>query len=256
MPPGTEATHRHMNGTDITPRHRGRTIFRAAVVLLAAALLVPLNQVLLLRFVDPPVTAMMLWKSAGTLCRGERVAWRYQPRPAGEISPHLLRAVLAAEDQRFFDHRGFDFVEIEKAQRQAERRKARRPMRGASTLTQQAAKNLFLPPVRSIFRKGVEAYYTLLMELCWPKDRILEVYVNVVEFAPGVYGAQAAARHHFRRDAGRLSRQQAALLAAVLPNPARWSASRPTDYIRRRAARIVADMPAVPASQAEADRRR
>ena len=240
-----------MNETTTHPRPWARIAWRGAVILLAAALFIPLNQVVLFRFIDPPFTAMMLWKSLENLFQAEPVGWRHHNRPAGEISPHLLRAVIAAEDQRFFDHDGFDLIEIEKA-RQTHQRKPRKPLRGASTLTQQAAKNLFLPPVRSFVRKGVEAYYTVLMELLWPKDRILEVYVNVVEFAPNVYGAEAAARHHFRRDASRLTRQQAALLAAVLPNPVRWSASRPTGYISRRAARIVAEMPSVPGSQAEA----
>jgi monofunctional biosynthetic peptidoglycan transglycosylase len=165
---------------------------------------------------------------------GYRPAWRHRNMPAEQVSPWLFKAILAAEDQRFYQHNGFDLVELESALAK-HRRNPRRPLRGASTITQQLAKNLFLYSWRSFLRKGLEGYYTLWLELLWPKTRILEVYVSVVEFAPGVYGAQAAARHHFGKDAARLGPREAALLAAVLPNPRRWKAARPTDYISQRA---------------------
>ena len=224
---------------------RARQAWTVAWLTLLAVLVWPAELVLVFRFVDPPCTVMMLYKSAGELLRGRSPVWRHENLPRRRVAPALYQAVIAAEDQRFFDHRGFDLVEIQKAREKHERR-PRRPLRGASTLTQQVAKNLFLPPWRSFVRKGLEAYFTLWIELLWPKSRILEVYANIVEFAPGVYGAQAAARHHFHKDARRLTRPEAALLAAVLPNPGRWSASRPTPYIRQRARWILGQMAPLP----------
>jgi monofunctional biosynthetic peptidoglycan transglycosylase len=224
---------------------RARRLWTVAAAVFLALLAWPAEAVLALRFVDPPCSVMMLYKSAGELLRGRSPAWRHENRSRRQVSRCLYQAIIAAEDQRFFDHRGFDLVEIEKAREKHERR-PKRPLRGASTLTQQVAKNLFLPPWRSFVRKGLEAYFTLWIELLWPKSRILEVYTNIVEFAPGVYGAQAAARHHFHKDAGRLTPREAALLAAVLPNPGRWSASRPTPYIRRRAQWILSQMAPLP----------
>lgn len=200
-------------------------------------LLIPPLQVLVVRFVDPPVTTFMVGQAIADRLDGYRPAWRHRNVPPGRVSPWLFKAILAAEDQRFYQHHGFDLVELESAL-DKHRRNPRRPLRGASTVTQQLAKNLFLCSWRSFMRKGLEGYYTLWLELLWPKTRILEVYVNVVEFAPGVYGAQAAARHHFGKDAARLTSREAALLAAVLPNPRRWNPAHPTDYIRQRATEI------------------
>lgn len=216
-------------------------VWKAALVLL----LVPPVEVAVLRFVDPPLTTVMLVQSAENLLKGRPAGWRHANVPAEAISPWLFAAVLAAEDQRFFDHHGFDLVEIENA-RDKHRRNPKRALRGASTVTQQVAKNLFLPPWRSFLRKGAEAYYTVWLELLWPKRRILEVYANVAEFAPGVYGAEAAARHHFRKSAARLTPREAALLAAVLPNPKRWNAARPTPYIQSRASWIQSQLVVLP----------
>lgn len=211
------------------------------LAILAGALLVPVLQVGFLRFVDPPFTMMMLYQRLTATGNAPSSGWRYDPRPLAEISPWLQKAALAAEDQRFFSHSGFDLTEIAAA-RESVKRKPGKALRGASTITQQLAKNLFLPPWRSFFRKGVEAYYTLLMELLWPKKRILEVYLNVAQFGPEVYGAEAAARFHFRKHAGGLSPEEASRLAAVLPNPVRWSASRPTPYIVKRSAWIQSQL--------------
>jgi monofunctional glycosyltransferase len=224
---------------------RARRAWTVAWLTLLALLVWPAEAVLVFRFVDPPCTVMILYKSAGELLHGRNPRWRHENRSHRQVSRSLYQAVVAAEDQRFFDHHGFDLVEIQKAREKHERR-PKRPLRGASTLTQQVAKNLFLPPWRSFVRKGLEAYFTLWIELLWPKERILEVYANIVEFAPGVYGAQAAARHHFHKDARRLTPQEAALLAAVLPNPERWSASRPSPYIRQRAGWILGQMAPLP----------
>ena len=239
-----------MRGTDTSqaapPRPAPlRRAWIVAWLTLLALLAWPAEAVLVLRFVDPPCTVMMLYKSAGELLRGRSPAWRHENLSRRQVAPALYQAVIAAEDQRFFEHHGFDLIEIQKAREKHERR-PKRPLRGASTLTQQVAKNLFLPPWRSFVRKGLEAYFTVWIELLWPKERILEVYANVVEFAPGVYGAQAAARYHFHKDARRLTPQVAVLLAAVLPNPERWSASRPTPYIRQRAQWILDQMVPLP----------
>lgn len=157
-------------------------------------------------------------------------------RPIEEISPRLARSVMAAEDARFCDHYGFDFEAIRAAIRLNEQGKR---TYGASTITQQVAKNVFLWHQRSWVRKGLEAGFTVLIELLWPKQRILEIYLNTAEFAPGVFGAEAASQHHFGRPAAALTLTQAARLAAVLPNPKGRSASRPSARIKRRASRIA-----------------
>ena len=167
----------------------------------------------------------------------ERGGIRQDWRAMDEISPRLARAVIAAEDARFCDHYGFDFEAIRAAMRLNEQGKR---TYGASTVTQQTAKNVFLWHQRSWARKGLEAGFTVLIEALWPKRRILEVYLNTAEFAPGVFGAEAAAQHHFGRPASALTPVQAARLAAVLPNPKARSASRPSASVKRRARRIAA----------------
>jgi len=156
-----------------------------------------------------------------------------------EISPALQRAVVASEDQRFCEHWGFDFDQIRRVLERDERR-------GASTITMQTAKNVFLWPDRSYIRKALEAPYSLLIEALWSKERVLEVYLNVAEWGPGIYGAEAAARAYFGRPAAQLSAQQAALMAATLPNPRERSPARPSGYVTRRAAQIGAQMRIVP----------
>jgi monofunctional biosynthetic peptidoglycan transglycosylase len=165
-------------------------------------------------------------------------------RPLEEISPNLVRAAMAAEDAKFCTHDGFDWAAI---QADWQRNQRGGQLLGASTISMQTAKNLFLWPGRSWPRKGLEVYFTLLIELAWPKRRIMELYLNVVEWAPGIYGAEAAAHYHFKKPAAALSSEEAARLAAVLPNPRRWSASRPSAYIVGRAGIIHARMPDVPA---------
>ena len=157
-------------------------------------------------------------------------------RPIEEISPRLARAVMAAEDARFCDHYGFDFEAIRAAIKLNEQGKR---TYGASTITQQTAKNVFLWHQRSWVRKGLEAGFTVLIELLWPKQRTLEVYLNTAEFAPGVFGAEAASQHHFERPAAALTLTQAARLAAVLPNPKARNASKPSAFVKRRARRIA-----------------
>jgi len=159
-----------------------------------------------------------------------------------EISRHAKLAVIASEDQKFAFHPGFDFEAIDKAIKERESGKR---LRGASTITQQVAKNLFLWPGPSFVRKGLEAYLTMLIELCWPKQRILEIYLNVAEFGPGIYGVGAAAPHFFRTDPAHVSQGQAALLAAVLPNPKKLRVDHPSAYLYRRQAWIIEQMNAL-----------
>jgi monofunctional glycosyltransferase len=193
--------------------------------------------VVLYRDVPPLVTPLMVLRLLDG--SGIHKSWR----PLAEISPNLIRAAMAAEDGKFCSHDGFDWKAIE-ADWQRNQRGGQ--LLGASTISMQTAKNLFLWPDRSWPRKGLEVYFTLLIELAWPKRRIMELYLNVVEWAPGIYGAEAAAQYHFKTTAAGLSAAQGARLAAVLPNPRRWSASRPSAYIVGRAGMIHARMPDVP----------
>lgn len=181
------------------------------------------------RFVDPHTSSVILqwqWHSGKSA--------RFQWRPLDSISPQLQIAVIAAEDQKFPHHYGFDLDAIRKALSEDSGR-----LRGASTITQQVAKNLFLWQGRSYLRKALEAWMSLLMETLWPKQRILEIYLNIAEFGEGVYGAEAAAQFHFHRPASQLTRWQAGLLAAVLPNPRKMLASRPSSYVKSRALTIA-----------------
>jgi monofunctional biosynthetic peptidoglycan transglycosylase len=173
------------------------------------------------RWIDPPATTLQVEKLVRAALDGEPFAFRYDPVPQGEQDDDIRRAVVASEDARFYTHRGFDFEEIRRARADAERR-GRAP-RGASTLTQQLVKNLFLTTHRSYLRKGMEVPLTLLAELILPKDRILTLYLNVAEWGPGVFGIEEAAAYHYGTSASSLSRNRAARLAAVLPNPAERS---------------------------------
>lgn len=188
---------------------------------LLLAAFAPVPFILLFSVVNPPVTMVMLGRFAQRVAAGESPAWPvHTPVSRSEMSPALRRAVLASEDDRFYLHNGIDFVELENA---LERRKRGGRLRGASTLTQQVAKNIFLWNGRSFFRKGVEAYLTLWLELLLTKERILDLYINLAEWGPYHFGAEAGARYHFRKSAASLSREEAARMAAVLPAPRRWS---------------------------------
>ncbi|UVK82842.1 monofunctional biosynthetic peptidoglycan transglycosylase [Pseudomonas sichuanensis] len=195
--------------------------------------------VLVLRWVPPPGTALMVERKVESWFSGEPIDLQRDWTPWEEISDELKVAVIAGEDQKFASHWGFDIPAIQAALAYNERGGK---VRGASTLTQQVAKNMFLWSGRSWLRKGLEAWFTALIELFWSKERILEVYLNSAEWGKGVFGAQAAARYHFGVDASRLTRQQAALLAAVLPSPIKWSASRPSTYVTSRAGWIRRQM--------------
>jgi monofunctional biosynthetic peptidoglycan transglycosylase len=200
--------------------------------------LIVFGGVAFLRFLPPPATFLM----GVRLLEGEGMDYRW--RPLDRISPRLVQAVIASEDATFCAHRGFDMKAIERAleaNARAEKGGSAR-IRGGSTISQQTAKNAFLWPGRDWIRKGLEAGYTVLIETAWGKRRIIEVYLNVAEWAPGVYGAEAAARHWFGKSAGDLTAREAARLAAILPSPRRYNASSPGPYVRRRASRIQAAM--------------
>ena len=206
-------------------------------------LVLSVGPVLLLRWLDPPYSAFMAearWTAwtGGDSAYVFRHTWVALPR----ISPNLPLAVVASEDQKFPEHRGFDVEAIEKAY--AMNRHSHR-VHGASTISQQVAKNLFLWSGRSYFRKGLEAYFTVLIETCWPKRRILEIYLNIAEFGNGTYGAEAAAQRFFHESAARLSRADAAVLAAVLPNPEHYSAIAPSPYVQQRRDWILGQMQAL-----------
>jgi monofunctional glycosyltransferase len=201
-------------------------------------------EVLVLRYVNPPLTAGMAWQRLRHRVSGtgyERL--HYQWRDFEEISPHLRRAVLAGEDQRFLLHGGFDMVELERALKDA---LSAGRVRGASTITMQAARTVFLWPDRTLVRKVLEAYYALLMELLWDKRRILEIYLNTVDWGPGIMGAEAASRAYFKVGADQVSPGQAALLAAVLPSPHLWSPVNPGPRVLNRQRRILRDMEFMP----------
>ena len=187
-----------------------------------------------------PNRHQLLWRIERALFPPAKVAEvKHDWVPLERISRELQLAVIAAEDQRFPDHNGFDMNAISSALKHNQRSER---VRGASTLSQQTAKNLFMWSDRSFLRKGIEAWFTLLMELGWDKSRILEVYLNIVEFGPGIYGAEAAARHYFGKPAARLTRYEASLLAAVLPNPWRYRVKPPSPYVQQRSAWIRRQM--------------
>lgn len=202
----------------------------------AAAVAFTIILILLLRWLPPPTSAFMLRQRVS----GRSVDYRWVPLE--RISPYAALAVISSEDQNFFNHHGLDLGAIAEAM---EDNKSRRRPRGASTISQQVAKNLFLWSGQSYFRKGIEAYFTLLMEILWPKRRILEVYLNIAEMGKGLFGVEAASHRFFGKPATRLNMYEAAALAAVLPNPRRMSADRPSDYVRHRTWQIIEQMNAL-----------
>ncbi|MFM9012254.1 MAG: monofunctional biosynthetic peptidoglycan transglycosylase [Gemmatimonadota bacterium] len=194
-----------------------RWLVRALLV----ALIGPFVLILPLNLIQPPTTSIILWRTGQRLVAGKRPVYPRRDAVARDaIAPSLRRAVLAAEDDRFYLHFGFDLEEIQNA---LDRAKRGRRLRGASTITQQVAKNLLLWEGRSFVRKGYEAYLTLVLEVCLPKDRILDLYLNLAEWGDGVFGAEMAARTHFKKSAKRLTPMESARLAAILPSPRRWS---------------------------------
>jgi monofunctional biosynthetic peptidoglycan transglycosylase len=218
-------------------------IARAVFSILLLLVALSVASVVVFRWLNPPYSAFMAEAQvAAWSSRDSSYIFRHSWVDLNRISPNLPLAVVASEDQKFPEHWGFDVESIEKAY--ALNQHSHR-VRGASTISQQVAKNLFLWSGRSYFRKGLEAYFTLLIEAFWPKRRILEVYLNIAEFGYGTYGAEAAAQRFFHTSAARLSRGDAAVLAAVLPNPVRLSAAAPSRYVQQRRDWILGQMQAL-----------
>lgn len=213
------------------------------MALLAGAFLVSsASLVLFFRFIPVPFSALMVQRRIESWFSSKPYTSRHDWVPLEDIAPSMGVAVIAAEDQNFPEHFGFDWKAIEKA---VEHNEHSRRKRGASTVSQQTAKNLFLWETRSWVRKGFEAYFTLLIELSWSKSRILEIYLNIVEFGDGVYGVEAASQTFFGKPAKKLRPSEAALLAAVLPNPHRYRAAAPSGYVRGRQSWILGQMSAL-----------
>ena len=191
------------------------------------------------RFVPPPFTYLMIQRLVEQKMDGEDLKLRKDWVSIDEMSPYLVRAVIASEEQHFNEHWGFDIEALQKAYQHNQKSKK---VKGGSTISQQVAKNVFLWPGRSYIRKGLEAYFTILIEITWSKKRIMEIYLNEIEMGNGIYGAEAAAKKYFRKPAKDLSKRESALVAAVLPNPIRWTPANPNAYIQRRQYRILRAM--------------
>ena len=197
--------------------------------------------VVVLRFLPVWITPLMVIRCYQQLTEGRDLKLSHDWVSLNEISPSLPVAVIASEDGRFLKHHGFDYDAIEKAAKRNREHPEKRKL-GASTISQQTAKNVFLWPGRSWVRKGFEAYFTTLIELLWSKQRIMEVYLNSIEMGDGIYGAQAVAEEHFHRDARDLTPSQCAIIAATLPNPRQYSSKSPSAYMLKRQARILREM--------------
>jgi monofunctional biosynthetic peptidoglycan transglycosylase len=212
---------------------------RVLVLLLLSSLLIPLCGIGLLRWFPPPTTSFMLQERLSDKGAKRNLPLRYTWEDYEEISPYMKAAVVAAEDQNFLRHHGFDLSAIERARRL---NRSRGRALGASTISQQVSKNLFLWRGRSYVRKALEAYLTLWIELLWDKKRILEVYLNIAEMGDGIYGVSEAAQHYFQKSARQLSPAESASLAAILPSPTRYSVNSPSPYIERRREQILEAM--------------
>jgi monofunctional biosynthetic peptidoglycan transglycosylase len=216
-----------------------RKIFRNLLRFLLGGFVISVLATLAMRFTPPLTSGLMIERRLASLTNDEHYQRHYQWVPLEQIAPVMGVAVVAAEDQLFAEHFGFDWKAIEKA---VAWNQTHRKTRGASTISQQTAKNLFLWDGRSWLRKGMEVYFTVLIETLWSKERILEVYLNIVEFGDGIYGVEAASRYYFHKPAKNLRASEAALLAAVLPNPHIYQADKPSDYVRSRQQWILRNM--------------
>ena len=214
--------------------------FRLFVRLPLLFIVLSLALVLLLRYVPVKYTPLMLKRSIENR-KSDTFKTQHTWVSLDQISPQLSKAVVMTEDQKFYDHNGFDWEEIRKMRE--DHLKKGTKLRGCSTISQQTAKNVFSFGTKTGTRKVWEAYWTVLIELLWSKERIMEVYLNVIEMGPGIYGAQAAAEHYFKCDAGKLTRRQAVSIAICLPNPLRYNPARLSDYQRKRCDRLLEQMP-------------
>ena len=197
--------------------------------------------VIVLRWVPVFFTPLMFIRVAQQISDGKEMTLHHHWVPLEEISPSLSLAVMSSEDARFLEHHGFDYKAIEHAAIRNMKHPEKRKL-GASTISQQTAKNVFLWPGRSWLRKGFEVFFTALIELFWSKERIMEVYLNSIEMGEGIYGASVVAEYHFHKEASQLTREQCALIAATLPNPLRYNSARPSAYVLKRQKRILHEM--------------
>jgi monofunctional biosynthetic peptidoglycan transglycosylase len=216
-----------------------RKIFRFFLKICLWFFVISVLSVVLFRFVPVPFTPLMISRAFEQRERGEEMEAAHDWVPIEEISPELQKAVIASEDSNFLTHHGFDFDAMYKAYKSNKKGKR---IKGGSTISQQTAKNVFLWQGRSYLRKGLEAYFTILIEVLWSKERIMEVYLNSIEMGDAVYGAQAASKYWYRKDAKNLTRYEAAGIAAILPNPLKYKATNSSSYINRRKGRIVRHM--------------
>lgn len=219
------------------PNNKFIKFLKIAVKTIKWFLIISVGLTLFYRFVPVPYTPLMFWRSIASVFSEDKfVGIEKKWVPIEEISKSMQQSVIKAEDYKFYQHNGFDYEAIKKAMQY---NKTHKKKKGASTISQQTAKNVFLWPSRSWLRKGLEAYFTVLIELFWPKERILEVYLNVIELGKGVYGVEAASQKFFKKPAKKLNASQAALMAAVLPNPIRFRVDKPSRYISRRQRKIM-----------------
>jgi len=195
--------------------------------------------VIIYRFVNPPITPLMILRGFQRKAAGKEWKIDKQWKNFDEIADPMKRAAVAAEDQSFLENHGFDFKAIERAYEKNSRSKK---LIGGSTISQQTAKNVFLWPGRDIVRKGIEAYFTLLIEVFWGKKRIMEIYLNVIEMGDGIYGVEAASQAYFQKPASQLNNQEAASIAVIFPSPLKWSVTKPTRFIRHRRYLIMRNM--------------
>ena len=212
-----------------------KTIRRIVLLFFGSTILA----VLIYKWCPVYITPLMLIRCAQQVWHGETLRFKHHWVPLDSMSIYMPVAVMASEDQRFLMHNGFDFIEINNA---IEERRSGKRIRGGSTISQQTAKNVFLWPNSGWVRKGLEAYFTILIELVWGKERIMEVYLNSIEMGNGIYGAEAAANQHFGRKATTLTRPNCALIAATLPNPLKYNAKEPSSYILKRQTAIMVQM--------------
>lgn len=216
-----------------------RKIFRFFWKVFLWFLVLSVFSVIVFKFVPIPVTPLMLSRGIDNMKQGKALEFSHNWEPLGNISPNLQRAVIASEDGNFLTHHGFDFDAMQKALKNNQKGKR---IKGGSTISQQTAKNVFLWQGRSYVRKAFEAYFTILIEIFWGKERIMEVYLNSIEMGNNVYGAEAAAYHWYQKKASDLTKQEAAGIAAILPNPRKFKATNSSSYIQRKKGRIVKHM--------------
>lgn len=223
-----------------TTKGKKRSIFRVFLSVLKWVVLLffgsSLIFTLLFKFVNPPVTVFMVYQTMSRLAKGEEASLKKKWVDIEDISPRMIRAVIASEDNLFVSHWGIDTKAVKEA---VDHNKKGKRMRGGSTISQQTAKNVFLWPSRTFIRKGLEFYFTMLIEQIWGKKRIMEVYLNVIETGNGMYGVEAAAQKYFRTSSSRLSDSQAALIASSLPSPRRYNPANPGNYLTKRKGQVM-----------------